>query len=168
MPNILTAQEAAAVLRCQTTDEDMLNLLPQIDANLEDATGHDWAADASIHPTAKEAARILLVQMHEDPGQLGSGANTLNLSLKSAIMRLKAEALKYRNFAGRNGAGAIYLPGVRAGETVSTVTGLIGATGDQKAAFETVITVDGQIQQISTDDLSENWYRAYLVPLEEL
>jgi len=31
-----------------------------------------------------------------------------------------------------------------------------------------VITVDGQIQQVSTADLSANWYRAYLTPLGEL
>lgn len=167
MANILTASEAATVLRCASTDADMLALLPLVDAYLKKATGRDWAADAVIHPDAKAAARMLLVKWHEDPGQL-AGGNSLDFGLRSILTQLEAISLCYRNFAGRDGAGPIDLPGVTAGETVSTVTGLIGAAGDQKAAFETVITVDGEIQQVSTDDLSDNWYRAYLVPLEEL
>ena len=46
--------------------------------------------------------------------------------------------------------------------------GLIGVTGDQASSFEAVITVDGYIQQLSTGDLSDKWYRAYLAPLESL
>lgn len=167
MANILTAQEAANVLRCAVTDPLMLDLLQQVDAHIRGATGRDWSIDNPVDPLAKEAARILMVQWHEDPGRMGN-SNALNFGWQSVIVKLQAKALRYHNLAGRNGAGPIELPGVTAGETVSTVTGLIGATGDQAAAFETVITVDGQIQQISTDDLSANWYRAYLVPLGEL
>ena len=167
MANILTATEASTVLRCELTDADMLALLPLVDSYLRNATGRDWSADATIHPMAKEAARMLMVQWHEDPGKIGS-ASTLDFGLRAALVQLAALALQYRNFAGRSGAGPIDLPGVTAGETVSSVTGLIGVTGSQAAAFETVITIDGQIQQISTADLSDNWYRAYLVPLGDL
>lgn len=41
MANILTASEASAVLRCETTDADMLALLPLVDAYIRNATGHD-------------------------------------------------------------------------------------------------------------------------------
>ncbi len=167
MANTLTATEAATVLRCETTDADMLALLPLVDTYLKNATGRDWAADSTIHPAAKSAARILLVRLHEDPGLVASGG-ALGFGLQALIAQLAALALQYINFAGRAGAGSIPLPGVRAGETVSTVTGLIGATGSQAAAFETVITVDDEIQQLSTEDLSENWYRAYLIPLGDL
>jgi hypothetical protein len=167
MANVLTASEAAIVLRCEATDADLLALLPLVDTYLKNATGRDWAADSTIHPAAKSAARMLLVQWHEDPGKVGS-ASALDFGLRAALVQLAALALQYRNFAGRSGAGPIDVPGVTAGETVSTVTGLIGVTGSQAAAFETVITIDGQIQQISTADLSANWYRAYLVPLGDL
>lgn len=164
MANILTSTEGANVLRCEATDADMLALLPLVDTYLKNATGRDWTADSTIHPTAKAAARMLLVMWHEDPGRLSSGGS-LGFGLQAALTQLQALALQHRNFAGRSGAGPINLPGVTAGETVSSVTGLIGVTGNQASAFETVITVDGQIQQLSTADLSENWYRAYLVPL---
>lgn len=167
MANILTASEAATVLRCASTDADMLALLPLVDAYIKNATGRDWTADAVIHPDAKEAARMLLVIWHEDPGRIVADGS-LSFGLRSVLTQLEAISLRYRNFTGRAGAGPIDLPGALAGETVSTVTGLIGATGSQATAFESVITVDDEIQQISTDDLSENWYRAYLVPLEEL
>lgn len=164
---ILTTAEAAHVLRCDETDPAMLDLLPQVDAYIRGATGRDWTTDTTIHPTAKSAARMLLVLWHEDPGRIGNGGS-LNFGLQSALMQLKAEAMKYINFSGRDGDGPIYLPGAHIGDTVEAVTGIVGATGDQSAAFETVITVNGQIQQVSTADLSECWYRAHLKPLEDL
>jgi len=46
------------------------------------------------------------------------------------------------------------------------VTGRVGASGSQAAAFETVITVDDYLHQVSGADLSEKWYTAYIVPPE--
>lgn len=56
-------------------------------------------------------------------------------------------------FTGSNGAGACTLTGARAGDIV---LGVINETtpGDAAASFESVITVDGQIQQSSASNLS--------------
>ena len=167
MANILSAAEAAVVLRCEVTDPDMLALLPLVDSYIRNATGHDWAADSSIRSEAKSAARMLLTLWHENPGMVNSG-NGLGFGLSAALVQLEAIALRYREFAGIDGAGSIYLPGVEAGDTVATLTGLIGVSGDQSTAFETIISVDDQIQQVSTSDLSEKYYRAYLIPPESM
>lgn len=168
MANILTAGEASTVLRCEITDADMLALLPQVDAYIRNATGHDWASDSPIYPLAKAAARMLLTLWHENPAMISSGMNMLGFGLSAALVQLEAIALRYKEFSGLEGAGGISLPGVYAGDSVSSVTGLVGVTGDQKASFETVISVDGQIQQVSVSDLSSNIYRVFLTPPSEL
>lgn len=93
MTNILTAGEAAEVLRVEITDANMLRLLPLIDAYIKNASGRDWTLDNPAHPTAKSAARMLLVRWFEDPGQMASG-NTLNFGLNAAMTQLKALALE--------------------------------------------------------------------------
>jgi len=168
MANILTASEAATVLRCETTDADMLALLPAVDAYIKNATGHDWASDNPVLPEAKSAARMLLVKWHEDPGMMSNGTASLGYGLASCLIQLEAKALRYQEFFGRDGAGSIDLPGALAGDTVSTLVGLVGVTGDKKTDFETMITVDGQIQQVSESDLSANVYRAFLNPIGSL
>lgn len=168
MANILTAGEASTVLRCETTDADMLALLPSVDAYIRNATGHDWTVDSPIRAEAKSAARMLLTLWHENPAVITSGMTTLGFGLSAALTQLEAIALKYKEFSGMDGEGSILLPNVYAGDTVSSVTGLVGVTGDQKASFETVISVDGQIQQVSTSDLSSNIYRVFLTPPSEL
>lgn len=168
MTNILTAAEAASALRCDETDQYMLDLLPGVDSFIRNATGRDWTQDNPIHPVAKSAARMLIVQWHEDPGMQASGVANLNFGLRSTLVQLEALAAYYFSFAGRNGAGKIDLPGAQVGDQVNSVTGIVGVSGDQSAAFESEISVDDQIQQISTSDLSASRYRAYLVPLEDL
>jgi hypothetical protein len=166
--NILTTEEAAAVLRCEIDDDNMLMLLPQIDAYIKMATGHDWAADDTIRPEAKAAARMLLVMWHENPAMVANGLATLSFGLSAALVQLEVIAMSYLYFFGLNGAGACVLSGANVGDTVSTLVGLVGVSGDQSEDFEDVITVKDQIQQVSTDDLSANWYKAYLVSVEEL
>ncbi len=167
MANLLTATEAANLLRCEETEAEMLALLPLVDAYIQKATGRDWTGDNPIHPLAKSAARMLLVRMHEDPGGMVAGA-ALSFGLHAILTQMKAMVLQYRTFAGISGAGAIDLPGAKRGDKVQSLTGLTtGTTGDQSSAFETVISVDDQIQQTSTSDLSDKWFRAYLVPVEE-
>lgn len=163
---ILTAAEAASILRCLTTDEQMLQLLPQVDAYIWNATGWNWTVDATIRPEAKAAARILLVRAHEDPGALAQTPAALSWGLSACLLQLETLAMRYKHFQGRTDAGPCDLPGVAVGDTVDSLVGLIGVSGDQASAFEEVITVADQIQQISTSDLSANWYRAYLVPVE--
>jgi hypothetical protein len=111
---------------------------------------------------------MLLVKWHEDPGMSASGAATLSYGLTAALTQLEALAGRYFRFEGLSGVGSIFLPGVRRGDTVSTLTGLIGVSGDQSASFESVITVDDFIQQSSGSDLSAKWFQAYIVPPEGL
>lgn len=167
MPNILTASEAASVLRVEDTDERMLDLLPLVDGYLKQATGYDWTLDTSIEPTAKSAARMLLVLWHENPAMIASDVSSLNFGLQAVLTQLEALAMKFRYFEGSS-AGYISLPNVRVGDTVSSVTGVIGISGDQSAKFETVISEDGYIQQISTDDLSDKWFRVKITKPSEL
>ncbi len=62
-------------------------------------------------------------------------------------------ALKLLAFAGVAAAGACTLTGVVAGDVVIGVINLSDST-DAIAGFESVITVDDEIQQTSADDLS--------------
>lgn len=164
MANILTANEAAIVLRTTATDAAMLALLPLVDAYLKNASGHDWAADSAIRPEAKSAAQMLLTMWYENPAMTASGIASLSFGLQAILIQLEAIAESYREFLGRNGAGGCVLTGARIGDTVQSVIGLIGVTGDQSASFETVITADNQIQQLSGTDLSSSWFRAFILP----
>jgi len=164
-PYILTSAEASVVLRCEDDDPDMLALLPLVDSYIYNATGRDWAADVTIYPEAKSAARMLLVKWHEDPGGITS-EGVLDWGLRACLIQLKAIAWSYKTFAGMDGAGAINLPGAHVGDTVESLVGKVGVSGDQSAGFEVVITVKGYIQQISTSDLSADWFTAHLVPPE--
>lgn len=95
--SILTSSEAATVLRCESDDQNMLDLLPQVDAYIENATGWKWAEDEVINPTAKSAARMLLVQWHENPAQLGAeNEMPLVFGLNSVLLQLKAEAARLK------------------------------------------------------------------------
>lgn len=165
---ILTPEEAADVLRCDIFDQNMLNMLPAIDAYIERATGRDWAADSIIPQGAKSAARILLVQWHEDPGMMAGGIAVLSGGLQACLTQLEALALYYYIFEGLDGVGYITIDAAREGDTVVTLIGKVGATGDQSAKFESVITEVGYIQQTSSEDLSEKWYEVKLVPPGEM
>jgi hypothetical protein len=167
MANILTETEAATVLRTTQDDPNMLDLLPLIDAYIETATGRDWTSDNQISPRAKSAARMLLVRWHEDPGGMAAG-DTLGPGLRAALMQLEAWAQRYRKFEGSSSAGYIYLPGVCEGDTVSSVTGIQGISGNQAASFESVISMNDYIQQLSASDLNDKWFDALIIPLEAL
>ncbi|NMC84294.1 MAG: phage gp6-like head-tail connector protein [Anaerolineaceae bacterium] len=91
--NILTESEAAKVLRTGEDDPVMLDLLPQVDAYIENATGRDWAADEPIQAAAKSAARMLLVRWYEDPGGMAAGVS-LGFGLNAALVQLKVLALE--------------------------------------------------------------------------
>ncbi|MEN6522845.1 MAG: hypothetical protein ABFD14_03885 [Anaerolineaceae bacterium] len=168
MPNILTAQEAATVLRCTATDPNMLAVLPSIDAFIERSTGRDWTIDNPVCEEAKNAARMLLVQWYENPGMTGGDPPSLGFGLSACLMQLKTLAFQYFEFYGGAGSGAVRINGANRGDTVGTLIGLINATGDQKAKFESVISQSGYIEQISTEDLSETLFRVHLIPPGEL
>jgi hypothetical protein len=145
----------------------MIDLLPQLDNYIRIGTGRDWTVDDPVHPLAKAAARILLVRGYEDPGALEQ-SSALEFGARSLMVQLAVIALQYKVFLGRNGAGGCYLPGVRRGDSVSGLVGLVGMTGDQSALFETVVTVDDQIQQVSTSNLTNIYFRARFVSLGDL
>jgi hypothetical protein len=90
--NILTLDEAARAAAVEHNDEKLLDILPQVDAYVNGATGHDWAADNPIHPEAKAAARLYLVLFYDlmsmQPGQIAA----LNRALVSVLTRLEALA----------------------------------------------------------------------------
>lgn len=160
---ILTASQAANALRVPETDPRMVDLLPVIDAYIERATGRDWSQDATKNKIAVSVATMLLVQWYEDPGVMG-GTNEMPHGITAHLTLLEAEALKYRKyeFAGLNGAGSVYVPGVRVGDVVIKLTGVYGVSGSQTANFESTISIDDQIQQTSDADLSEKRYAVIL------
>lgn len=163
MANVLTATEASQVLRCETTDALMLALLPSVDAYLKNATGHDWAADSTINPSAKNAARILITLWHENPAQIGN-QNALPWGLSAALSQLEALALRYKIFEGSASAGYIPLDGVCEGDTVSELVAVTNGTGSYASSFETVISEDGYIYQ-SGSGLDEIYFRALITPV---
>lgn len=167
MANILSASEAATVLRCEVTDADMLALLPLVDDYIKHATGHDWKSDTSVDPRAKAAARMLLTLWHENPGMIGS-EGALSFGLRAALAQLEATAGQYHEFYGLTSAGGISIPEVLYGDRVVSVEGIAGVSGDQSASFETTISCDGYLAQINTSDLSVNVYRARILRIEEL
>lgn len=169
MTNILDVSEAAAVLRCDETDADMLALLNLVDEYIKNATGRDWAADATVDKTAKSAARMLLVMWHENPGMTTTEvSSSLGPGLQACLSQLEAKSLQFMEFWGRNGAGPCTLSHATRGDMIDSLIALIGDDGDQKNAFEAFITVSGEIQQISTSDLSEIMFRVRLVSPSEL
>lgn len=99
MPNILTVSEAANVLRTAEDDPLMLDLLPSVDAYIQYATGRDWSGDNPVNPVAKSAARMLLVQWHEDPAQVGQ-PGAMAHGLTAALAQLEAVALLLAEDAG--------------------------------------------------------------------
>jgi hypothetical protein len=156
MTNVLTDAQAANFIRTDVTDAVMLQLLPLVDQYLLSATGHNWAADTNIHPSAITAAGMLVVFWYDNPGAFGQ----IPATVRGTLVQLEAEALKYRKyeFGGSSSANAISLTGARKGDQVIRLVGVYGVTGDQVSKFESVISEDGQIQQTNAADLSENLY----------
>jgi hypothetical protein len=168
-PNILSTAEAAAILRCDENDPSMVIMLPWIDADIRRRTGRDWSADLVIHPLAKRLATLLLVKSHEDPGDLNPNQGTaISAGILAATIQLQVEALYYHTFEGLTGPGSIEIRNAKRGDSVLSLYGRVGATGDQAAKFETVIQVDGYLQQIASEDLTLKFYTAHLVPPGEI
>lgn len=92
--SILTVTEAANILRCDEASQHMLDLLPQADSFIEQATGRRWQDEDPVRAEAKSAARMLLVMWFENPGMMGNGANTLSYGLTSALSQLEALAFR--------------------------------------------------------------------------
>lgn len=168
MPNILTAAEAANAIRVDSTDADLVQLLPLVDQFIKRATGRDWTQDATINDTAKAAARMLIVQWYDNPAmiaQAGEGTMPLGFGLQNVLTQLEAEALRYRKyeFEGLTAAGSIFLPGAKENDAVVKLIGTSsGYTGSQVALFESVISDDGYIEQVSSANLSGKFFTVFL------
>lgn len=160
MTNILTAPQAANFLRTNASDAVMLQLLPLVDEYLLTATGHDWASDAAIDNTAITAAGMLLIYWYDNPGLIGQAP----ASVMSMLVQLEGKALRYRKyqFSGGSAAGSVVLSNARKGDVVQKLLGVYGISGDQAAKFESVISIDKQIQQVYAGDLSNNLYTVVL------
>jgi hypothetical protein len=67
MAHILTEAEALQALHMESADEcpNLEMLLSGVDDGLKTETGHDWANDNVIDPTAKLAAMLLLISLHD-------------------------------------------------------------------------------------------------------
>lgn len=91
---ILTEQEAVAVLKLGAASDypELDIILPAVDDFIKTATGKDWALDASIDPTAKMTAAVLLVRWFEDPGMIGKVDNA-DKGLIGLIGQLQAKYL---------------------------------------------------------------------------
>jgi hypothetical protein len=94
LANILLDTEAARVLRCESDDDLMLDLLPLVDAYVATATGRNWENDATIRAEAKSAARMLLALWYENPAMISSGMTTLNWGLHAALAQLETIAIE--------------------------------------------------------------------------
>lgn len=100
-PHILTAEEAAIVLRCEATDPAMLQLLPAIDSYLGMGTGWDWSLDVPVNEMAKNAARILLVLWYENPGMVeGNYSAPLSPGFNACMTQLKVLAMELLETTG--------------------------------------------------------------------
>lgn len=121
MTNILTAAEAANVLRCLTTDALMLQLLPQVDDYIKTGTGRDWTADSSIDPMAKAAAQMLVTMWHENPSMTGN-AGALQGGLSACLTQLEAKALLLESSAVPDTALALTVSLPKDGDTDIAIT----------------------------------------------
>lgn len=92
MANILTLDEASRVVKVDPIEEELelADILPQVDAIIQEATGWDWANDNPINPVAKHAARCRLAIDYDLGAMNPSQSATLERAYTSAIIKLEA------------------------------------------------------------------------------
>ena len=74
------------------------------------------------------------------------------------------KAIQAISFSGAAAAGACTATGLEVGDEILAVTGLAaGTAGNQAANFESVVSVDDQIQQSSASNLGDNVYLALVL-----
>ena len=92
MTNILTVDEAARVVSVDVTDLKLADVLPQVDAYIQQATGRDWTQDDPINPTAKAAARLQLALTYDLMAMLPSQIASLRAGLVCSLAQLETAA----------------------------------------------------------------------------
>jgi len=93
VPNILTADEAARVVSVDSTDEKLLDILPQVDSYIQQATGRDWTRDDIINPVAKTAARLKLALDYDLMAMQQNQIDALNRAITSSLSQLETIAI---------------------------------------------------------------------------
>lgn len=157
------APDTLATLTATATRKGLI----EIATDAETQTGTDATravSPASLAARTGTTARSGVLQLATNAEALAGTDTAKALTPAAATYRL--DLRKTVSFAGRNLAGACTLAGVKVGDKVACVTGLVAATvGDQSAKFESTITVNDQIQQSQASDLSTYIYVATIVHL---
>lgn len=103
----------------------------------------------------------------EFPGQPGtSSGRSSALMLDGFCIASNRMAVPFivKAANGLNGAGGVAIANTQPGDTVVSVTGLSGASGDASSSFESTVSVAGQVQQTSASNLSGNVYLFVVFP----
>jgi hypothetical protein len=102
--NILTVDEAARVVIVDSTDERLADVLPQVDAYIQQATGRDWTQDNPIRIEAKSAARLQLALTYDLGAMQPSQLNILRSGLICALTQLESMAFELQAIDNVNSA----------------------------------------------------------------
>jgi hypothetical protein len=73
-------------------DVKLLDVLPQVDSYIQQATGRDWTKDSSIHAGAKAAARLYLALTYDLMSMQQNQIDALNRALTSSLTQLESIA----------------------------------------------------------------------------
>lgn len=93
MANILTLAEALAAIKLDYDyDNEIADMLPSIDLEIEVATGRKWQDDASINPLAKAAAKL---RLQIDTKRVDSQLDTDRYTYKIKMLQVLASELAY-------------------------------------------------------------------------
>lgn len=160
-PKNLAAAATAHVAAASTTVAGKIELA----TDAETQTGTD--ALRAVTPAALAArtateARAGVVELATAAEAL-AGADTAR-AVTPAGMNGALIMLEVISFSGKNGAGACTATGLKVGDIILSVTGVVAADkGDQSANFEATVTVADQIQQSAVGDLSTKLYLAFVL-----
>jgi len=105
--NILTADEAARVVSVDVTDLKLADVLPQVDAYIQQATGRDWTQDTTINSAAKAAARLYLALSYDLMSMQQNQIDALNRALISNLTQLEAIAVGTQAIQNLNSAAYV-------------------------------------------------------------
>ncbi len=86
---ILTLEEAARVVGVDPADKRLIDILPQVDAYIKQATGRDWAQDETILAEAKAAARLQLALTYDLMNMQQNQIDALRRALVCALTQLE-------------------------------------------------------------------------------
>ena len=136
----------------------------ELATDAETQTGSDATravTPASLAATTATAIRAGVVELATAAEAL-AGSDTARAvtpaGLAGAILMVELIS-----FMGAAAAGACAAVGLKTSDVVLSVTGITSGTkGDQSAKFESVITVNDQIQQTDSGNLSANVYMALI------